>query len=168
MLGLVMRADVGTIFGGGIKQSPIAEDAPKNRELIASQDNIKDSSTSQVEPKHENTTALVVGVGSKPDSDFDSSLLQSIFYTVPKSKKSQLFSIARLLGKLKQTGESVFHNHAAIFKLHPEANSEYQLGDEIADVIKNGEFIGMEHLIDSSTFKKGVLGLSYVRSIIKR
>jgi len=164
VLGLVMRADVGGILGAGIKRSPIIANAPENGELITHQDNIKDWLNFQVEPEHENTTALVVGV-SALGSDFDPSLLQSVFYIPPKSK-SRLFSIARFRGKSKETDEPVSHNHAAIFQFLPEANSGYQLENEVANVIENGRFIGMEHLLDSSTFKKGVLGLSYIQGIV--
>ena len=103
----------------------------------------------------------------EPGSDFDTSLLQSIFYIPPKSSKLRLFSIARRREKSKQTAEADFHNHAAIFQFLPVVSSGYQLENEIADVIQHSEFIGMEHLQDNSTFKKGVLGLSYVQSIIK-
>ena len=64
-------------------------------------------------------------------------------------------------------GEALFHNHAAIFGFLPETHPGYQLENEIVDVTRNGEFIGMEHLLDNSTFKKGVLGISYVRSIVR-
>jgi len=161
LLGLVMRADVGATFGAGIKRSPIIENALGNGELITHRDNLKDWLHFQVEPAHENTTALVVGVGLEPDSDFDPSLLQSIFYISPKTSKF------RLLRREPKRSEVAFHNHAAIFNFLPEVHLGYKLENEIDNVIENGEFVGMEHLLDSSTFKKGVLGLSYVQSIVK-
>jgi len=165
VLGLVMRADVGSVFGAGIKRSPIVENAPENAELITHQDNIKDWLNFQVEPEHENTTALVVGVGLEPDSDFETSLLQSIFYIPPKTSRSRLFSISNQ-GRSKRRDRAILHNHAAIFKFLPEAHSGYRVENEIANVIKNGEFVGMEHLMDNSIFKKGIMGLSYVQKIV--
>ena len=151
LLGLVMRADVEAIFGVGIKQAPIIENTPKNRESITHRANIKDWLNFQIEPEYENTSALVVGIGLDLNSNFDSSQLQTIFYIDPKASRSQLL-----------------HNHAAIFEFLPESISNYKLEDEINTVISSSEFIGMEHLLDRSTFKKGILGLSYIQEIIHK
>lgn len=149
LLGLVMRADVGAIFGAGIKRAPIQNNTPENKQMITHRENIKEWLNFQVELEHKNTTALIVGVGLDYPSKFDPSQIQAIFNTDPATKKSKLF-----------------HNHAAIFKFLPEIKTSYQLENEINNVFKNGDFISMQHLLDRSTFKKGIIGLNYVQEII--
>ena len=149
LLGLVMRADVGAIFGAGIKRTPIKENAPVNGKMITHRDNIKDWLNFQVELEYKNTTALIVGIGADLHANFDSSSIQSIFHINSEAEKTQML-----------------HNHAAIFKFIPESKTKFELEDEIKNVITNGEFISMEHLLEHSTFKKGIIGLSYVQEIV--
>jgi len=149
ILGLVMRADVGAVFGAGIKRAPIKENAPENGKMITHRDNIKDWLNFQVELEYKNTTALVVGIGANFPANFDSSSIQSIFHINSEPEKTHLL-----------------HNHAAIFKFIPESQTKFELEDEIKNVITNGKFISMEHLLEHSTFKKGIIGLSYVQEIV--
>ena len=149
LLGLVMRADVGAVFGAGIKKAPIKENVPVNGKMITHRDNIKDWLNFQIELEYKNTTALVVGIGANLSSNLDSSSIQSIFHINSEAQKTHLL-----------------HNHAAIFKFIPESKTKFELEDEIKNVITNGEFISMEHLLERSTFKKGIIGLSYVQEIV--
>jgi len=80
---------------------------------------------------------------------FDSSSFRSVFHINSEAEKTYLL-----------------HNHAAIFKFIPESKTKFELEDEIKNVITNGEFISMEHLLERSTFKKGIIGLSYVQEIV--
>lgn len=149
LIGIVMRADVGSIFGAGIKRAPIVENAPANGESITHRDNIKEWLNFQIEPEYPNTTALVVGVGLDVRFSIDPTTIQSIF-------------------SLDQQGmrAPVTHSHSAIFQFMPSGQHPIQLEAEIKDIVENGEFLGMEHLLDKSTFKKGVIGLSYIREIV--
>ena len=146
LLGLVMRADVGAVFGAGIKKAPIKENAPVNEKMITHRDNRLNF---QIELEYKNTTALVVGIGANLPANFDSSSFRSVFHINSEAEKTYLL-----------------HNHAAIFKFIPESKTKFELEDEIKNVITNGEFISMEHLLERSTFKKGIIGLSYVQEIV--
>jgi anti-anti-sigma factor len=148
ILGLVMRADVGAIFGAGIKRAPIKENAPENGKMITHRDNIKDWLNFQVELEYKNTTALVVGVGLVLPSNIDPASIRLIFHSNSESKKTQLL-----------------HNHAAIFKFLPASKTGFELEEEINNVILNSEFISMQHLMERSSFKKGIIGLNYIQEI---
>ncbi|MCD4818482.1 MAG: STAS domain-containing protein [Candidatus Cloacimonetes bacterium] len=151
ILSAVMRVDVGAIFGAGIKKAPILKNSPANSEMITHRDNIKDWLNFQVDYEHQNTTALIVGIGIDLKSYEKSPAINLVFQINPDQKKQQML-----------------HNHAAIFKFFPEKYQSYELEQEIDNVINNGEFIGMQHLLDRSTIKKGIIGLNYVQEIKKR
>ncbi|MDD5765525.1 MAG: STAS domain-containing protein [Candidatus Marinimicrobia bacterium] len=150
LIGIVMRADVDSIFGAGIKRAPIIENAPANGESITHRDNIKDWLNFQIEPEYVNTTALVVGVGLDVRSSLDPATVQSIFTVDQQVMRTPLT-----------------HSHSAIFQFLPSGQHPIQLDAEIKEIIENGEFLGMEHLLDKSTFKKGVIGLCYIREIVR-
>ena len=148
ILSSVMRVDVGAIFGAGIKKAPIIKNSPANGEMITHRDNIKDWLNFQVDYEHQNTTALIVGIGIDLKSYEKSLAIDSIFQINQDQKKQQML-----------------HNHAAIFEFFPEKYQSYELEQEIDNVINNGEFVGMQHLLDRSTIKKGIIGLNYIQII---
>jgi hypothetical protein len=55
------------------------------------------------------------------------------------------------------------HNHAVIFSKMPMGAKAVSIQQEIRDVVDNGEFVDMRHLLDSSTISRGLLGVSYIR-----
>jgi anti-anti-sigma factor len=150
MIGTVMRAEVGAVFGAGIKKAPILSNKPVNCELITQKDNIRDWLDFQLDDQHTNTTALIVGIGLDLNSDKVVPDYSSVFHINKESENAHYF-----------------HNHAAIFNFIPEKNNaEKDLKGEIDNVLKEGEFISMQRLMDKTHIKKAIIGLFYIDEII--
>jgi anti-anti-sigma factor len=147
LLAIVLRADMGSIFGAGIKKAPIPANAPLNGRPITDPSNIREWLNFQVEGEYENSTALMVGIGLDRENSFKPPEVQSLF-PVDERKVPQYL-----------------HNHAAIFDFLPESKPGFPIEREINSVLRNANFIGMEHLLERSSFKKGLIGISYIQTV---
>ena len=148
LISCVIRADVGEIFGATLKKSPIVANKPLNNESILAKDNIRHWLYYNLDAVYENSTALIVGVAMDDNPQFDKKSLRKIFHF---EENEQVYSMT--------------HNHGAFYKFISEERASFQLENEIKKVIANSELIGMEHLLDNSTLKKGIIGLNYIELI---
>lgn len=151
-LGLAMRAEMCDVYSSGIRKSPIAENAPANGKSILDKSNFAEWMASDAQPRHSGVTALICGVNVDLTSDlsnYDAQMFGKVFYSHPAHAA---------------TNTELTHNHAVLFKPMPLPEEPASLEQEIKRVVTGGEFIDMRHLLDRSTLKRAILGLSYIQS----
>ena len=92
-----------------------------------------------------------VGVDLESDlSSFDEDVMGSLFYMHPANIGNQ---------------KMLLHNHAVVFK-HIPIRKNQDLDGQIRDIVKNGEFLDMRHLLDNTTIKRALIGVSYISKIV--
>ncbi len=152
ILGLAMRAQMSSVFGSGVKKSPVDRFAPADGEMITHQNHFANWFDADTVPRHTNVTGLICGIGTdltRDLSSYDQRLLNSVFYLHPSN-----------LGKQ----DVLLHNHAVIFSELPLSSEPASLESEISYVVENGDFCDMRHLLDRSTLTRAVIGISYIQS----
>lgn len=151
-LGLAMRAEMCDVYSSGIRKSPILENAPANGKSVIDKSNLAEWMASDSQPRHRGVTALICGVSVDLTSDlsrYDADMFGRVFYSHPAHVA---------------TNTELMHNHAVLFKPMPMPEEPAGLEQEIKRVVTGGEFIDMRHLLDSSTLKRAIIGLSYIQS----
>ena len=155
ILGLAMRAQMSSVFGSGVKKSPVIRFAPADGEMITHPNHFQDWFDVDTVPRHTNVTALICGIGAdltKDLSSYDQRLLNSVFYLHPSN-----------LGKQHM----MLHNHAVIFSELPISSGPASLETEISSVVENGDFCDMRHLLDRSSLSQAIIGISYIQNFRK-
>ncbi|MBU4199866.1 MAG: STAS domain-containing protein [Verrucomicrobia bacterium] len=150
-LALSLRAQMGTVYGSGIKKSPILEFAPANGEMVIHASNVKEWFDFDAVPRQSQVTGLIFGVGADLTADlsaYDQAQFNRVFYLNPANTGGR---------------NEMLHNHAVIFNEQPLAERAGSLSREIEAVVDNGEFLDMRHLLDSSTITRAFLGISYIQ-----
>ena len=153
LLGLALRAQAAAVYGSGVLRSPVAPLAPADGGLITDPSNIGEWMACDREPRHRDVTMLMCGVGADltaPLDAFDSTELNKVFYLHP----------ANLGAKTE-----LLHNHAVLFNEQPFPERPTDLEDEIHRVIQDGEFVDMRHLLDNSSIRRALIGISYIQSV---
>ena len=151
-LGLALCAEMGDVYSSGIWKSPIVENAPANGKSILHESNLAEWMASDTQPRHSGVTALICGVCvdlTADLSDYDEQMFGKVFYTHPSNVASHT---------------ELMHNHAVLFKPMPMPEKPTDLEQEIKRVVTDGEFIDMRHLLDRSTLKRALVGLSYIQT----
>ncbi len=151
VLGLAIRAEMATVLGSGITKSPITTFAPPNGEMITHPANIKEWFDCDTEPRHQNVTALVCGIGADLTGDlsgFDQTELNKVFYLHPANVGNKT---------------EILHNHAVVFEGLPMPAFPCRFEDEIRRVVTEGNYVDMRHLLDSSRLKQALIGVIYVQ-----
>jgi anti-anti-sigma factor len=152
VLGLTLRAQMGSIFGSGVTKSPVADFAPADGEMIVHPAHFASWFEFDKAPRHANVTALICGIGADLSGDlsgYDQGLLNSVFYLNPANVGRQ---------------DMLLHNHAVIFNRLPWPERPARLEEEIGAVVEQGEFVDMRHLLDGSTVTQALIGVSYVEA----
>lgn len=151
VLGLAVLAQLPFVYGAGIKQSPILERAPKNGEMILHPSNQKDWFDFDSEPRHRGVTGLICGLGVDLTADlshYNQDEFNSVFYIHPTHHETQ---------------PVLLHNHAVMFDPLPFPERPVNFDREIKNVVEQGEFIDMRHLLDCSTIGQALIGVSYIQ-----
>jgi len=151
-LGLVMRAQLGAVYGSGIKKSAVMQNAPANGKMIVHESNLSEWFDSDTVPRHTRVTGLVVGIGADLTadlSDYGEEDFNRVFYMHP----------VNISGK-----QELLHNHAVLFNEQPMPPEPERLEEEIHRVIEQGNFLDMRHLLDSSTVTEALLGIHYLQA----
>ncbi|RJP22452.1 MAG: anti-sigma factor antagonist [Candidatus Omnitrophota bacterium] len=152
VLGVAILAQMPSVFGSGIKRSPIKDYAPENGEMITHSSNIAEWFDFDATPRHQNVTALICGVGVDLTADlsgYDQKEFHSVFYLHPAQGREQ---------------QTLLHNHAVMFSALPFPERPVNLDHEIKTVVNQGDFIDMRHLLDRSTIAKGLIGISTIQT----
>ena len=152
VVGLAMRAQMGSVWGAGIKRSPIQEYAPANHEMINHPSNSSQWFDFDAAPRHRGATALICGVGADLTADlsgYEQEEMNSVFYLNPAQPPNT---------------REFLHNHAVLFSPLPFPEPGVGLEAEIKRVVDEGDFIDMRHLLDRSTIRQALFGVSYIQS----
>jgi len=155
VLGLAMRAQMASVFGSGVKRSPVADLKPPNGDMITAPGNIDDWFDCDEEPRYADVTCLICGIGADLSMDlsvYEKDELDSVFCLHP----------ANAGGK-----KALLHNHAVIFTKLPMPDRAANLDKEVRSVVEDGDFMDMRHLLDSSAIQRAFLGISYTQ-ILRR
>jgi len=153
IIGLAIRAQMGSVYGSGIRKSPIADYAPADGKMITHVSHLAEWFDSDTEPRHRNVTGLIVGIGADLTadlSDYNEEWLNRVFYLHP----------ANMGGK-----SELLHNHAVLFSPQPFPSQPTDLEPEIRAVIQDGDFKDMRHLLDTSTITEALIGIGYVQAL---
>ena len=150
-LGLVMRAQLASVYGSGIKKSAVIQNTPPNGKMILHESNMHDWFDCDTAPRHERVTGLIVGIGADLTSDLSDYAEEDfnrVFYMHP----------VNISGK-----KELLHNHAVLFNEQPIPREPAALERDIRRVIEQGRFLDMRHLLDSSTVTEALVGIHYIR-----
>jgi len=150
LIAVCMRADIGELYGNGMKRPPIQENAPKDGKTINHPNNVKSWFNRDESHRFNNVTSLIVGVGLNlmdDLSEFDENVLGKMFHLNP----------ANLGGK-----SEILMLHGASFGELAFPDRPVDLDREIDEVLKNGEFLDMRQLGLHTTINKALIGISYV------
>jgi len=152
VLGLALRAQMTAVYGSGVRRSPIAEFAPADGKLITDPSHIQEWFEFDAEPRHRGVTALICGIGVDLKADLsghDPELLDRVFYLHPANTANRTM---------------LLHNHGVIFTEVAMPERVASLEKEVGTVVDEGDFADMRHLLDRSTIRRAILGVSYTQS----
>ena len=153
VISIAMQADLDEFYSSGVKIAPIKKFAPENHEMITHEDNFKDWMDINNKSKYHGETMVSFGVGmdlSGNISTLEREALHTLFYLNPANTGDN---------------ELILHNHAVIFKYIP-LKKTCDLDKTIKNIIENGKFIDMRHLLDNTKIKQAVIGVSYITDIV--
>ena len=153
VLGLAGRAEFSAVYGAGIRKSPIRRFRPANGETVLHPSNINEWFSGDREPRLRDVTGLLCGIGVDLTADlsaFDPAHVDLAFYRHPDNTAGK---------------PHLLHNHAVFFTRQPMRPRLSNLRAEIQEVVDNGDFRDMRHLLDQSRVTRAFLGLSYVQEI---
>ena len=103
-------------------------------------------------PRHGGATALICGVGADLTTDlstYEQEEMNSVFYLNPAQARNT---------------RELLHNHGVLFSPLPFPEQPVSLEAEIKRVVDEGDFIDMRHLLDRSTIRQALFGVSYIQS----
>lgn len=152
-LGLAICAQMPAVFGSGILKSPVCEFAPANGKMVTDSENMEQWFESDQKPRHTGATGLICGIGISLQADlsvYDQDILNRIFYLHP----------ANTGGK-----NQMLHNHGVFFSPQPFPGKAVNLAKQISQVVTQGDFVDMRHLLDASTIGRGLIGVSYLQGL---
>ena len=153
VISMAMQADVEEFYSSGVKIAPIKKFEPENHEMIMHKDNFKRWIDVNTKPKYRGETMVSFGIG------------MDITGTVSTLKKEALHTLFYLNPANIGDKEVILHNHAVIFK-HIPLKKTVNLNKMIKNIVNNGKFIDMHHLLDNTKIKRAVIGVSYISDIV--
>jgi len=150
---IAMLCDVVAVYSSGVKISPVEELAPGNGKMIVDPANSDTWMDITSEPRHRGMTMASFGVGLDLSGDlpsFGQQKLDSLFYLHPANIGDR---------------SMMLHNHGVIFE-PLQWRRTLQLDEEIKRTIREGEFVDMRHLLDSTRIARAVIGVSHITDIV--
>jgi len=153
LLSLALWADLDAAYSSGVKISPIKQFAPANREMILHRDNIAQWFDVSTAPKHRGETMVSFGMGLDLQSDLsslDRDAINALFYLHPANVGNK---------------QMLLHNHGVIFK-HVTWERTPDLDEAIKRIVREGEFVDMRHLLDTTCVTHAVIGVSYIAAVL--
>ncbi len=152
VVSIAMQADISQFYSSGVKISPIKKWGPQNNEMITQEENMDEWMDINNDPKYNGETMISFGVGMDLSGDIsalEKSALNALFYLHPANVGEK---------------EMLLHNHAVVFK-HVQFENTSHLDKRIRDIVRDGEFLDMRHLLDNTKIKGAILGVSYISDI---
>jgi anti-anti-sigma factor len=152
LVSLAMVADIEALFSSGVKISPIKKFCPVNNGMITDAENIAQWMDINTEPKFPGRTMVSFGVGLDLTADLSGlskPALDNVFYLHPAN-----------VGNKKM----LLHNHGVVFE-SMEWQYVLDLDSEIRRIVRQGEFVDMRHLLDTTRITRAIAGVSYISDI---
>jgi len=152
LVSVAMVADLDALFSSGVKISPIKKFAPANNGMITDPENIAQWMDINTEPKFPGLTMVSFGVGLDLTADLSNlskPALDNVFYLHPAN-----------VGNKKM----MLHNHGVVFE-RLEWQYVLDLDSEIRRIVRQGEFVDMRHLLDTTRITRAIAGVSYISEI---
>jgi anti-anti-sigma factor len=152
LVSVAMVADLEALFSSGVKISPAKKFAPANNGLITDPENIAKWMDINTEPKFPGRTMVSFGLGLDLTADLSSlskPALDNVFYLHPAN-----------VGDKKM----MLHNHGVVFE-SLEWQYVLNLDSEIRRIVRQGEFVDMRHLLDTTRITRAIAGVSYISNI---
>ena len=153
LVSVAMVADLGALFSSGVKISPIKKFAPVNNGLITDQENMAQWMDINTEPKFPGRTMVSFGLGMDLTADLSSlskPALDNVFYLHPANIDNK---------------KMLLHNHGVVFEFLKWQHA-LNLDGEIRRIVRQGEFVDMRHLLDTTRITRAIVGVSYISNII--
>jgi hypothetical protein len=152
LVSVAMISDLDVLFSSGVKISPIKQYAPANNGLITDPENIAQWMDINVEPKSRGRTMISFGLGLDLTADLShlsKPALDNAFYMHPANVGSK---------------KMLLHNHGVVFERMNWQNV-FNLDSEIRRIARQGEFVDMRHLLDTTRITRAIAGVSYISKI---
>jgi len=152
LVSVAMVADLDALFSSGVKISPIKKFAPVNNGLITDTGNMARWMDINTEPKFPGRTMVSFGLGMDLTADLSSlskPALDNVFYLHPAN-----------VGNKKM----LLHNHGVVFEFLKWQHA-LNLDSEIRRIVRQGEFVDMRHLLDTTRITRAIAGVSYISNI---
>jgi anti-anti-sigma factor len=152
LVSVAMVADLNGLFSSGVKISPIKKYIPANRGLITDPENIAKWMDVNTESKYTDLTMVSFGIGLDLTSDLSGlpkTSLDNMFYLHPSNVGSK---------------KMLLHNHGVVFD-NVKWRYALNLDSEIRRIVRQGEFVDMRHLLDTTRITRAIAGVSYIANI---
>lgn len=153
LLGVAMVAGLDALYSSGIKIAPISKFTPANRGMVMDEENVAKWMDINTEPKFTGNTMISFGVGLDLTADLSAlpkHLLDNVFYIHPANVGSK---------------KMLLHNHGVVFK-NLKWKYALDLEGEIRRIAREGEFVDMRHLLDTTRITRAVAGIAYISDIV--
>jgi anti-anti-sigma factor len=152
LVSVAMVADLEALYSSGVKISPVLTNTPANHGMITDQTNIGTWMDINSEPKFSGRVMVSFGVGLNLNSDYSflsKAALDNVFYLHPSNTGSK---------------KMLLHNHGVVFE-PLQWEPVLDLDAEIRRIVRQGEFVDMRHLLDTTCLRRAVAGVSYISGI---
>src|SRR4030043_1508297 len=152
LVSVAMIADLDALLRSGVKISPIKKFAPVNNGMITDPENIAQWMDINTEAKFPGRTMVSFGLGLDLTADLSSlskPALDNVFYLHPAN-----------VGNKKM----LLHNHGVVFE---SLKWQYVLDLDRSEErrVRQGEFVDMRHLLDTTRITRAIAGVSYISNI---
>jgi hypothetical protein len=121
--------------------------------MITDPENIAQWMDINTEPKFSGSTMISFGLGLDLTADLSGlsgPVLDNVFYTHPANTSNK---------------KMLLHNHGVVFE-SLEWAYVLNLDGEIRRIARQGEFVDMRHLLDSTRITRAIAGVSYITDIL--
>jgi hypothetical protein len=154
VIAVAMWAVTAGVASSGLIRSPIQDHAPRAGESIFDPLVIADWISVDPGPSYSGDTMVSFGIGLDLTADlsrFDQTTLSGLYYIHPANQAQ---------------ADMYLHNHGVIFRNIPWDRT-LDLNQQIRKIIREGEFVDMRHLLDTTRIRKAKIGVAYISSVRK-
>jgi anti-anti-sigma factor len=154
VIAVAMWAVTAGVASSGLIRSPIQDHAPRAGESIFDPLVIADWISVDPGPRYSGDTMVSFGIGLDLTADlsrFDQTTLSGLYYIHPANQAQ---------------ADMYLHNHGVIFRNIPWDRT-LDLNQQIRKIIREGEFVDMRHLLDTTRIRKAKIGVAYISSVRK-
>ncbi len=154
VVAVVIWGIIAGFASSGLKKAPIAPYAPPGGGSILDPSQIQDWLASDAGAAYNGDTLISFGIGVDLESDlsyFAPEVLSALYYANPLNP---------------ETGRMYLHNHGVVFRNIPY-NTSLDLNHQVKQIVSEGEFVDMRHLLDSTRLRRAKIGVAYIQDIVR-